>query len=448
MMKLWQKSSDVNKTIEEFTVGKDKILDLQLAYFDVVGSMAHARMLVQTGILTDVEGLEIHGVLAEILNQLEHGNFTIEEGVEDIHSQVELILTRVLGDTGKKIHTGRSRNDQVLLDLKLYMRHEIFEIIGHVEVLFRQFIALSNEFKQVILPGYTHFQVAMPSSFGLWFGAYAESLADDLVMMKSAFEIINRNPLGSAAGYGSSFPLNRQMTTDQLAFDSMNYNVVYAQMGRGRAEKVLVSALGTLADTLARFSYDACLYMSQNYGFISFPEEYTTGSSIMPHKKNPDVFEIIRGKCNRIKSLVNEFNLLTGNLPSGYHREMQLLKEGLFEGIFNIKDCLFMAAFMLEKIQVNKNIMLDERYKYIYSVESVNELVMQGKSFREAYVEVGKKISEGKYEHGKPLEHTHEGSLGNLMNDRIESLMQTHLDFFRMKNDHISRTINDLTGIS
>ncbi|MBR9999989.1 MAG: argininosuccinate lyase [Cyclobacteriaceae bacterium] len=443
-MKLWQKSSDVNKTIERFTVGKDKILDMELAYFDVVGSMAHAKMLAKIGILTHEEQIRIQTSLAEILGQIESGKYYIKEGVEDIHSQVELTLTEALGETGKKIHTGRSRNDQVLLDLKLYMRHQIFEIVGHVENLFRRFITLSNQFRHVILPGYTHFQAAMPSSFGLWFGAYAESLADDLVMLKSALEIINRNPLGSAAGYGSSFPLDRQMTTELLAFDSMDYNVVYAQMGRGKAEKVLAAAMGSIADTLGKFSYDVCLYMSQNFGFIRFPDEYTTGSSIMPHKKNPDVFEIIRGKSNRIKSLVNEFNLLTGNLPSGYHREMQLLKESLFDGIHGLKECLYMASFMLEKVQINENIMDDERYNYIYSVELVNDLVRRGTSFREAYREVGKKINEGEYKPRKQLDHTHDGSLGNLMNDRIEALMQAHLDFFKIKNTRIEKSIRTL----
>ena len=445
-MKLWQKSTDVNKTIEAFTVGNDAVLDMELAYYDVVGSMAHARMLEKAGILSKDENFRLQRSLSDILEKIKKEKFIIEEGVEDIHSQVELMLTRSLGETGKKIHTGRSRNDQVLLDLRLFLRQALFQIVRHAGSLFQRLISLSNQYQHIILPGYTHFQVAMPSSFGLWFGAYAESLVDDLALLKGAFWVINRNPLGSAAGYGSSFPLDRRMTTDLLAFESMNYNVVYAQMGRGKTEKVMMTALGSIADTLAKFSYDICLYMSQNFGFISFPDEYTTGSSIMPHKKNPDVFELIRGKCNRVRALPNEVGMMSGNLPSGYHRDMQLLKESLFSGIRIIEDCLFMMDFMLEKIYINENILKDDRYQYMYSVESVNELVRQGKSFRDAYREVGEMIATGKYRPGEMLRHTHEGSLGNLMNHRIEALMKELLDFFTEKENQINKSILDLTG--
>ena len=445
-MKLWQKQSDVNKLIEHFTIGKDNILDMELAYFDVVGSMAHARMLSEIGLLTSEEYLKIHQSLTDILKDIENKNFIIKKGIEDIHSQVELILTENLGETGKKIHAGRSRNDQVLLDLKLYFRWQIYEIVQLTESLFSRMIDLSNQHRDVLLPGYTHFQIAMPSSFGLWFGAYAESLTDDMVLLRAAFEVINRNPLGSAAGYGSSFPLDRQMTTDLLGFDTMNYNVVYAQMGRGKAEKTLAIAMGSIADTLGKFSYDACLYMSQNFGFISFPEEYTTGSSIMPHKKNPDVFELIRGKCNQIKTLVTEISLLTGNLPSGYHRDLQLLKESLFDGIESMKECLFMTRFMLDKIEVRQNILDDEKYDYIFSVELVNELVQKGITFRDAYREVGKRIAEGNYVPQKELDHTHAGSLGNLKNDEIEALMDQHLNFFKLKYARIESAMKNLIG--
>ena len=445
-MKLWQKQSDVNKLIEHFTIGKDNILDMELAYFDVVGSMAHARMLSEIGLLTSEEYLKIHRSLTDILKDIENKNFKIKKGIEDIHSQVELTLTENLGETGKKIHAGRSRNDQVLLDLKLYFRWQIYEIVQLTESLFSRMIDLSNHHRDVLLPGYTHFQIAMPSSFGLWFGAYAESLTDDMVLLRAAFEVINRNPLGSAAGYGSSFPLDRQMTTDLLGFDTMNYNVVYAQMGRGKAEKTLAIAMGSIADTLGKFSYDACLYMSQNFGFISFPEEYTTGSSIMPHKKNPDVFELIRGKCNQIKTLVTEISLLTGNLPSGYHRDLQLLKESLFDGIESMKECLFMTRFMLDKIEVRQNILDDEKYDYIFSVELVNELVQKGITFRDAYREVGKRIAEGNYVPQKELDHTHAGSLGNLKNDEIEALMDQHLNFFKLKYARIESAMKNLIG--
>jgi argininosuccinate lyase len=443
-MKLWQKQQDVNKIIEQFTIGKDRLLDMELAYFDVVGSMAHTKMLNEVGFLTSDEYRNIHRTLVELLGEIDNGKFSIQEGVEDIHSQVELTLTKRLGEAGKKIHTGRSRNDQVLLDLKLYFRYQIFELVKLIEALFDRLIKLSSQHQAAFLPGYTHFQVAMPSSFGLWFGAYAESLADDMILLHAVFEIINRNPLGSAAGYGSSFPLDREMTTELLGFDSMNYNVVYAQMGRGKAEKSMAIALGSIADTIGKFAYDVCLYMSQNFGFISFPDEYTTGSSIMPHKKNPDVFELIRGRCNRIKSLVTEISLLTGNLPSGYHRDLQLLKESLFDGIESMKECLYMTHFMLGKIEVRKDILEDEMYDYIFSVELVNDLVRKGRSFRDAYREVGEKIMDGSYEPKKELDHTHEGSMGNLMNHEIEKGMHHQLDFFRLKYEYIENALKKL----
>jgi argininosuccinate lyase len=443
-MKLWQKQSGINKTIEEFTIGNDRLLDMQLAYFDIIGSMAHVKMLLEIGILTPDEQIRIHKSLLDILEKIENQQFAIEDGVEDIHSQVELILTDQLGDIGKKIHTGRSRNDQVLLDLKLFMRYQIGEIVKLAESLFGKLIRLSNRYKTVLLPGYTHFQIAMPSSFGLWFGAYAESLTEDMMMLKASFDIINRNPLGSAAGYGSSFPLKRQITTDLMGFDSMNYNVVYAQMGRGKVEKAMANALGSFAGTLGKLAYDICLYMGQNFSFLSFPTEYTTGSSIMPHKKNPDVFEIIRGKSNQVNALVNEINLLTLNLPSGYHRDMQLMKKSLFEGIESTKECLFMTAFMLDNIRVRENILDDEKYDYLFSVELVNKLVKQGKTFRDAYREVGEKIKTDKYIPERHLDHTHEGSMGNLMNEKIEALMESHLDYFKSKFTHLNNAIEKL----
>ncbi len=423
--KLWQKSTDVNKEIETFTVGMDRELDLLLAKYDVIGSIAHIKMLKEIGLLTDDELRALIAELENIQAIIENDEFVIEDGVEDVHSQVELMLTRRLGDVGKKIHSGRSRNDQVLLDLKLFMRAEMLVVVELVEQLFDRLISLSNQYKNILLPGYTHLQVAMPSSFGLWFGAYAESLTDDLAVWKSAFDIVNRNPLGSAAGYGSSFPLKRQVTTDLLGFESMNYNVVYAQMGRGKAEKVVANAIGIIADTLSKFSMDVCLYMGQNHGFISFPDEYTTGSSIMPHKKNPDVFELIRAKSNKVKSLPNEISLITTNLPSGYHRDLQIIKEGFMPAFKNIKDCLYMTWFMLEHIRVNKSILEDEKYTYLFSVELVNQLVLEGMPFRDAYVEVGKRIENGEFKPDKEIKHTHEGSIGNLHNDAIVKRMES-----------------------
>lgn len=443
-MKLWQKNHQVNKAIEIFTVGRDRELDLELALFDVIGSMAHIRMLLEIGLLNTEEYNELHTGLKAILSEISQGKFRIEDDVEDIHSQIEILLTRKLGDAGKKIHSGRSRNDQVLLDIKLYMRSQIQEISKLTEMLFNRLIILSDQYREVLMPGYTHFQVAMPSSFGLWFGAYAESLCDDMIFLKAALDIINRNPLGSAAGYGSSFPLNRQLTTDLLGFESMNYNVVYAQMGRGRAEKSMAIALGSIADTLGKFSMDICLYMSQNYRFLSFPDEYTTGSSIMPHKKNPDVFEIIRGRCNQIKSFNYEISLISANLPSGYHREMQILKEGLIKHIESIKDCLYMADFMLDKIIINENILDDDKYDYMFSVEKVNELVLKGKSFRDAYREVGKMIEEGTFSPDKIIRHTHEGSIGKLCNDKIRNMMKIHMDYFESRFENIEKNISRL----
>ena len=444
-MKIWQKNFDVNEIIERFTIGKDRDLDLDLAWFDVVGSIAHIRMLLEINLLSEDEYERLYNGLRAILKEIESKKFKIHEGVEDIHSQVEILLTNSLGEVGKKIHSGRSRNDQILLDLKLFMRHNIKEIVELTHNLFNRLINLSESYKHILMPGYTHFQVAMPSSFGLWFGAYAESLTDDLRYLKAAFDIINQNPLGSAAGYGTSFPVNRQLTTELLGFDDMNYNVIYAQMGRGKAEKILANSMGLIAETLGRLSADVCLYMGQNYGFISFPDEYTTGSSIMPHKKNPDVFELIRGRCNKIKALTNGISLLTTNLPAGYHRDMQLIKEDLFDAITSLKDCLYIAEFMLSHIEVNDNILEDDRYRYIYSVEKVNALVLEGMSFRDAYKKVAKMIEDGTYQSDHEVRHTHIGSIGNLSNDKILEKMEPLIEYFndkfnaiRMKLDHLS----------
>jgi len=375
--KLWQKDLSVNTEIDQFTVGMDRELDLLLAKYDVFGSMAHIKMLTSIGLIKENELDVLSKALSDIHKEIENGSFIIEDGVEDVHSQIELMLTRKLGDKGKKIHSGRSRNDQVLLDLKLFMRSEIFELVQLIHQLFDRLVSLSNQHKDILMPGYTHFQVAMPSSFGLWFGAYAESLSDDIAVLKSSYEIVNKNPLGSAAGYGSSFPLKRQMTTDLLGFESMNYNVVYAQMGRGKAEKVLSNALSNVADTLAKFAMDVCIYMGQNHGFISFPDEYTTGSSIMPHKKNPDVFELIRARSNKLKALPNEISMITTNLPSGYHRDLQMIKENFLPAFKNLKECLHMTWFMLEKIEVKTDILDDNKYQYLFSVELVNQLVLE-----------------------------------------------------------------------
>ncbi len=427
-MKLWQKEgTSVSEKIERFTVGRDRELDLQLAPFDVLGSMAHARMLASIGLLSEAEELQLRATLQEIYREVEEGKFTIEEGVEDVHSQVELQLTRKLGEAGKKIHSGRSRNDQVLVDLKLFCRHRIREVAEASEKLFRLLIRLSDTHKHVLLPGYTHLQVAMPSSFGLWFGAYAESLVDDLLLLQSAYKIADRNPLGSGAGYGSSFPLNRTLTTQLLGFESLHYNVVYAQMSRGKTEQFACTAIAAIASTLSRLAMDVCLYNSQNFGFLTLPDALTTGSSIMPHKKNPDVAELLRAKTNRLKALPNEFSLLLSNLPSGYHRDLQLTKEIVMPAFDEILNCLDITHFMLENIRVKEDILGDPRYNYLFSVERVNELVLQGVPFREAYRQVGKEIADGTYQPRWEVHHTHEGSIGNLCNDQITTQMESVL---------------------
>ncbi len=422
MKKIWQKDNlATNILVNKFTVGKDLDFDERLAKYDVKGSMAHCQMLAETGIISAEESKQMLSVLADILKDIENGNFEIDKEAEDIHSQVESILIEKLGDTGKKIHTARSRNDQVLLDIKLYLLDEIREITALTDEFFQILIKLADQHKNKLLPGYTHLQIAMPSSFGLWFGAYAEALLDDVELLFSVKNIINKNPLGSAAGYGSSFPIDRESTTYNLGFQSMNYNSVYAQMTRGKSEKMLSMAMATLAGTLGKFAYDVCLYLSQNFDFISFPKEFTTGSSIMPHKKNPDIFELVRARCNRIQSLPNELILLTNNLPSGYHRDVQLTKEILFPAIDSLKECLEILSYTLPNIQVKDGILEDEKYKYLFSVEKINEEVKKGSSFRDAYVKVGQEIenNEFEFEVGN-LEHTHQGSLGNLCLDKIE----------------------------
>ncbi len=434
-MKLWSKeNTDTSKQVEKFTVGKDKEFDLLLSPFDVLGSMAHAKMLASVGLLTKDEAEQIIAELKNIYQLTHDSRLTIDENVEDIHSQVELLLTQKLGDVGKKIHSARSRNDQVLVDVKLFLRNEIEELVHAVQPFFQLLITQSEKYKQNLFPGYTHLQLAMPSSFGLWFGAYAESLVDDMITLEAAYEVVNKNPLGSAAGYGSSFPINRTLTTQLLGFADLNYNVVYAQMGRGKAERITAMALANLADTLAKMSMDACLYLNQNFDFVSFPASLTTGSSIMPHKKNPDVFELIRSHCNRIKALPNEIMLMTTNLPSGYHRDLQLLKEHLFPAFQTLKDCLNMAQLMLSNITVKENILSDEKYKYVFSVEEVNKLVLQGVPFRDAYKQVGMAIEEGKFTHTNNVDHVHEGSIGNLCNDKIEAMMQQTLNKFNFEH--------------
>lgn len=422
--KLWSKDFEPDKMIERFTVGNDRELDLRLARYDVQGSLAHIKMLESIGLLTADELEKLTVDLRRIAEVIENGDFRIEEGIEDVHSQVEFMLTDRLGDIGKKIHSGRSRNDQVLVDLKLFMRDELKTIAASVNNTFESFQRLSEQYKDVLMPGYTHLQVAMPSSFGLWFGAYAESLVDDMEMLVAAYNIANQNPLGSAAGYGSSFPLDREMTTRELHFATMHYNVVAAQMSRGKTERAVAMAIGSIASTLGHFAMDVCMFMCQNFGFISFPDEYTTGSSIMPHKKNPDVFEIMRGKCNRLQSVVNEINLLTANLPLGYNRDLQLLKDIVFPATTEIKDCLDMCTFMLEHIRVNRNIIDDPRYDYLFTVEDVNRLALSGVPFREAYKTVGMQVQHGEYKPNRSVHHTHSGSIGNLCNDKIRLKMQ------------------------
>ncbi|MCL1943388.1 MAG: argininosuccinate lyase [Candidatus Azobacteroides sp.] len=433
MKKLWDKNSAINQEVERFTIGKDREMDLYLAEYDVIGSMAHAVMLESIGLLTKDELSSLLPELRNIYRSIESGEFLIEEHVEDVHSQVELMLTRKLGDTGKKIHSGRSRNDQVLLDLKLFTREKIKEIVWCVSDLFEVLIAQSDRCKDVLMPGYTHLQVAMPSSFGLWFGAYAESLADDMQLMLAAYKICNRNPLGSAAGYGSSFPLNRQMTTELLGFDNMNYNVVYAQMGRGKMERSVAFALASVAGTISKLAFDACLFNSGNFAFLKIPDEFTTGSSIMPHKKNPDVFELIRAKCNKIQSLPQQILMIVNNLPSGYFRDLQIIKE-LFLPVFDeLKDCLTMTTCMMKEISVNEHILDDDKYLVVFSVEEANRLTLEGMPFRDAYKKVGLDIESGSFHPEKKVSHTHEGSIGNLQNDRIQLLMQDIISDFRFE---------------
>ncbi len=418
-MKLWSKGFEPDKMIEEFTVGNDRELDLRLARYDVQGSMAHIKMLRSIGLLTQDELDQLLEALGEIAEVIERGDFRIEDGVEDVHSQVEFMLTAKLGDIGKKIHSGRSRNDQVLVDLKLFMRDELRHVAVAVEKLFNRLQSLSEQYADVLMPGYTHLQVAMPSSFGLWFGAYAESLVDDMQMVVAAYNVANQNPLGSAAGYGSSFPLNRTMTTELLHFETMHYNVVAAQMSRGKTERAVSMAIGSVASTLGHLAMDVCMWMCQNFGFVSFPDELTTGSSIMPHKKNPDVFEIMRGKCNRLQSVQNEIALLTANLPLGYNRDLQLLKDIIFPATTELISCLEMADFMLQHIIIKHDIVDDPRYDYLFTVEEVNRLVLSGMPFREAYKKVGLEVQNGTYTPVRDVHHTHEGSINNLCNPQI-----------------------------
>ncbi len=449
-MKLWQSKStndssgDASKLVEAFTIGNDRDFDLQLAPFDVLGSIAHAKMLAAVGLITGEEAEQLVNELKNIYADIQAGKFVINNGVEDIHSQVEFLLTEKLGDTGKKIHAARSRNDQVLLDIKLFLRDALEELVTDVHGLFQLLQQKSEQHKAYLLPGYTHLQLAMPSSFGLWFGAYAESLVDDVITLHAAYEIVNKNPLGSAAGYGSSFPINRSLTTQLLGFGELNHNVVYALMGRGKIERITAQALANVADTLARLSMDACLYLNQNFDFISFPSELTTGSSIMPHKKNPDVFELIRSHCNRIKALPNEIMMMTTNLPSGYHRDLQLLKEHLFPAFSTLKDCISMASLMLKNISVKENILEDEKYQYLFSVEAVNDLVLQGMPFREAYQRIADDIASGSFKWDKPVEHTHEGSIGNLQTGEIDQAMQKLLQRFNFSI--VSEALNALVG--
>ena len=435
-MKLWEKSTQVNKKIEKFTVGNDRMLDIYLAKYDILGSIAHILMLQSVGLLSREELDVLLRELKNIYQLAVNDDFIIEEGVEDVHSQVELMLTRKLGDVGKKIHSGRSRNDQVLVDLKLYTRAEIEKTVDAVSALFEVLIEQSEKYKHNLLPGYTHLQIAMPSSFGLWFGAYAESLADDLQMLLAAWKITNRNPLGSAAGYGSSFPLNRQMTTDLLGFDTMNYNVVYAQMGRGKMERIVATALAGVAATVSKLAFDACMFTSQNFGFIKLPDEFTTGSSIMPHKKNPDVFELTRAKCNKLQSIPQQISLITTNLPSGYFRDLQIIKEVFLPAFGELRDCLEMAAMMMERVDVKTDILDDPKYDLIFSVEEVNRLAQNGMPFRDAYKKVGLDIEAGNFNPDKNIHHTHEGSIGNLCNDRIKIYKDSIREQFNFSGVH------------
>ena len=431
--KLWEKNFEINQEIERFTVGKDREMDLYLAKYDVLGSMAHITMLQSIGLLQADELELLLDELKNIYQTCEQGEFIIEDGVEDVHSQVELMLTRKLGDMGKKIHSGRSRNDQVLVDLKLFTRAKLRRIVEQVQVLFEELIAKSNQYKDILMPGYTHLQIAMPSSFGLWFGAYAESLTDDMLFLQAAYKMTNRNPLGSAAGYGSSFPLNRQMTTDLLGFDTMNYNVVYAQMGRGKMERNVAFAMASVAGTLAKMAFDACLFNSQNFSFVKLPKECTTGSSIMPHKKNPDVFELIRAKSNKIQGLPQQVMLIMNNLPVGYFRDLQIIKEVFLPAFDELEDCLQMAAYIINKMEVDEHILDNPMYDPIFSVEEVNKLAANGMPFRDAYKTVGLAIENGTFKADKHIHHTHEGSIGNLCNDRIAELMNNIISQFHFE---------------
>lgn len=442
--KLWEKNFEVNREIERFTVGRDRELDLYLAKYDVLGSMAHITMLESIGLLAKEELGPLLAELRNIYRLCERGEFRIEDGVEDVHSQVELMLTEKLGDMGKKIHSGRSRNDQVLVDLKLFTRHELRLVVEAVKALFDELIQKSERYKEVLMPGYTHLQVAMPSSFGLWFGAYAESLADDMLFLQAAYRMTNRNPLGSAAGYGSSFPLNRTMTTQLLGFDSMDYNVVYAQMGRGKMERNVSFALASVAGTLAKLAFDACLFNSQNFGFVKLPKECTTGSSIMPHKKNPDVFELIRAKCNKLQALPQQVTLIMNNLPVGYFRDLQIIKEVFLPAFGELKDCLDMAAYIVNKMEVNEHILDNPVYDPMFSVEEVNDLAAHGMPFRDAYKKVGLEIEAGEFKPRKEIHHTHEGSMGNLCNDQIVALMERVLGEFHF--ERVERAEKELLG--
>ncbi|MBR4269664.1 MAG: argininosuccinate lyase [Prevotella sp.] len=432
-MKLWSKGFEINKEIERFTVGRDREMDLYLAKYDVMGSMAHITMLNSIGLIADDELPQLLKELRKIYDICEKGEFVIEDDIEDVHSEVALMLTRALGDMGKKIHSGRSRNDQVLVDLKLFTRAKLREVVDEVKTLFDELIQQSEANKDVLMPGYTHLQIAMPSSFGLWFGAYAESLTDDMLYLQAAYKMTNRNPLGSAAGYGSSFPLNRQMTTDLLGFESMNYNVVYAQMGRGKMERNVAFAIAGLAGTLAKMAFDACMFNSQNFQFVKLPKECTTGSSIMPHKKNPDVFELIRAKSNKLQSLPTQVTLIQNNLPCGYFRDLQIIKEVFLPAFDELLDCLRMTAYIINKMEVRRNILDNPMYDAIFSVEEVNRLAAEGMPFRDAYKKVGLDIEAGNFKPNKNIHHTHEGSIGNLCNDRIQALMQQTLSGFNFE---------------
>ena len=443
-MKLWQKDTTINKRIENFTVGKDRELDLWLAKYDIVGSLAHIEMLESIGLLEKEELQQLQVKLKQLFQEVAKGNFIIEDGIEDVHSQVELLLTKGLGDIGKKIHSGRSRNDQVLVDLRLFFRGEIKEVAASTKDLFQTLLQLSEQHKSNLMPGYTHLQVAMVSSFGLWFGAYAESLVDDITLLQSVYKIVNQNPLGSAAGYGSSFPLNRTMTTQLLGFENLNYNVIHAQLGRGKSELFLSFALAAIASTLGKFAMDVCLYTNQNYNFISFPDELTTGSSIMPHKKNPDVFELIRAKCNKLQSLPTEISMTINNLPAGYHRDFQLLKESLFPALQDLKDCLEIADYMLHNIGIKTGIVKDEKYQYLFSVEEVNKLVLNGVPFRDAYKIVGRQIDAGDFNPSTDVVHTHEGSIGNLCTAEIQAKMKAVWEGFAFQKaeDAIAKLVS------